>query len=244
MDENAVIISNVSRSFPKERKPVTAFQSLRGFIRKDWQDQLIALTNVNLTIKRGEKIGLIGNNGSGKTTLLKIIAGLMRASTGEVGIHGSMVLLSGLGMGMLEDLSVIDNVFLYGAIYGIARQEIKLVFDEIISWAELEGFEYAALKTLSSGMKARLAFSVVRMIKADILLIDEALSAGDIHFRKKTSAFFNHPDNRDRTFIVATHYLPFIEAFCSQTLWLHKGRTHSFGNTLEIVGQYQQKKGL
>jgi ABC-type polysaccharide/polyol phosphate transport system ATPase subunit len=243
MNENAIIINHVWRKFPKERKPRTAFQSVRSRIRGDDQNQLVALKDLCLAVKKGGKVGLIGNNGSGKTTLLKIVAGLMRATEGEITINGNMVLLSGLGMGMLDDLSVHDNVYLYGAIYGIRRQEIAETFDEIISWAEIEGFEYAPLKTLSTGMKARLAFSVVRKIKADIFLIDEALSAGDIHFREKTNAFFNHPDNQGRTFFVATHFLPFAENFCAETLWLHHGEAHMYGDSKSVVEEYSKYQG-
>ena len=160
-----------------------------------------ALNDINIEISKGEKIGIIGNNGSGKTTLLKVIAGMYEPNGGLVYVNGKVSFLAGFGIGMVDELSVKENVFLYGAIYGMERNKIKERFHEIIEWAELQDFVKAKLKTLSSGMKTRLAFSAARYIETEMFLIDEALSAGDKNFKLKCQEFFKSSRKSDKTML-------------------------------------------
>ena len=200
---------------------------------------IMALNDITIDLFRGEKIGIIGNNGSGKTTLLKVIAGLYGPSGGKLYVDGDVSFLAGFGIGMVDELSVVENVFLYGAIYGMERHKIKQNLHEIIEWADLQGFEKSKLKTLSAGMTTRLAFSAVRHIEADTFLIDEALSAGDKNFRRKCHDFFERSKQNDKTFVVATHDLDFVKMFCTRTLWLHKGRQMAFGETGDVLKAYR-----
>jgi ABC-2 type transport system ATP-binding protein len=199
-----------------------------------------ALNDINIEVLRGEKIGIIGNNGSGKTTLLKVISGIYPPNKGDVYRKGDVTLLTGLGMGMVDELSVEENVFLYGAIYGMDRKKIKEKFHEIIEWAELQNFVGAKVKNLSSGMKSRLAFSTTRYIETDIFLLDEALSAGDKTFREKCDDFFKKSKNNDTTFLIATHSLDFVRMFCNKTLWLHMNKQMAFGDTEMVLQQYEE----
>jgi ABC-type polysaccharide/polyol phosphate transport system ATPase subunit len=203
----------------------------------------VALRDINVEIRKGEKIGLIGDNGAGKSTLLKLVAKLYLPTTGELCVNGSVSLLSGLGIGMVDELSVQQNAFLYGAIYGLDRDLMKENLDEMLAWADLQNFKDAAFKTLSSGMKARLAFSISRHFSSDVNLFDEALSAGDQRFKDKCENVFESYKNGDKTFVFATHSMPFVKKICSKALWLHKGAQMAFGDAEKVLQQYEEFHG-
>jgi ABC-type polysaccharide/polyol phosphate transport system ATPase subunit len=235
---------NVSKVFAIKRSNETMFVALkRYFFNSSFNSKTFsALSDINIEVSKGDKIGIVGNNGSGKTTLLKIIAGLYRPNQGEVYINGDMILLSGLGLGMIDELSVRENTFLYGAIYGIDRQKIKEKLQEILDWAELGDFVEAKLQTLSSGMRIRLAFSTLRHFETDIFLLDEAFTAGDKNFKKKCEAVFESHQNSNKTFMIATHDLDFARMFCTKTLWLHKGKQMAYGETEKVLQLYIESK--
>jgi len=197
-----------------------------------------ALDDINIEARAGEIIGIVGENGAGKTTLLKTIAGLYHATGGRVEVHGELSLLAGLGVGMVDELSVADNIHLYGAICRLHRRTIKEQFDAIVRWAELDGFLDAELRTLSTGMRTRLAFAVAIHIESDLLLVDEAFSAGDKRFQEKCDLFFRETRNLRQAVLLATHNLDFVKAFCDRTLWLHKGRQMAFGPTGAVLSRY------
>ena len=237
-----VELRGVYREFPVRtgRRTLYAFgrDTLAGTTGRE--PPRVALSDVSLTAFRGDKIALIGNNAAGKSTTLKIIAGLLRPTRGSVHTMGDMVLLTSLGVGMMDEVSVLDNTLLYGALYGVEPARMRLAFEDIMEWAGMSGYEDAKLKTLSSGMRARLAFSIVRHIATDLFLIDEALSAGDVSFRARCRAFFDEPRNRDRTFIVATHDMEFARSFCTSALWLDQGRLLASGDSRIVVAQYEE----
>ena len=197
-----------------------------------------ALRQINLEIPRGDKIAVVGSNGSGKTTLLKLIAGLYLPTQGRIDVDGRVLLLRGVGTGMLDELSVAENLYLYGIIYGMERSSIEEKFDDVLEWAELTDFASAELRTLSSGMRARLAFSLTRHFDTDVFLLDEAFSVGDKDFREKYEEVFRNQKNGDRTYLIATHDLDFARMFCAKTIWLQKGRLMAFGETEKVLRQY------
>ena len=147
-------------------------------------------------------------------------------------------MLSGLGVGMLEEISVVENVYVYGMIYGLSKKVIEGNLQEILEWAELTDFSGEKLKSLSTGMKTRLAFSTFRYIKADVFLIDEALSAGDINFRKKCESVFDELQKSNHTFLVSSHDMKFIRKFCTKSLWLKKGNQVVFDATEKVLDMY------
>lgn len=237
-----VSLSSVRREFPVRTGRRTLYMFLRDWIRGSTSAEAprVALDDVSLTAEQGDRIALIGNNAAGKSTLLKIVAGLLRPTSGKVTAAGDMVLLTSLGVGMMDEVSVIENTLLYGALYGVEPARMRMAFDDIMDWAGMSGYENAKLKTLSSGMRARLAFSIMRHIATDLFLIDEALSAGDVAFRAKCRAFFDEPVNRDRTFIVATHDMEFVRSFCRTALWLDRGRVAAFGDSRIVASRYEE----
>ncbi len=226
-------------TFPHNTAPLTLYRQVERLTRRRAENRLRALDDLNFEIERGEWVGIVGNNGAGKTTLLKLIAGLYRPTGGILRVNGSAMLLSGLGIGMIGELTVRENVFLYGALYGISRPQLAQQFDEIIAWAELQDFVYAKFQTLSTGMRSRLAFSVARHAASAIHLQDEALTAGDKDFAAKCHAYYEAARASDRTFLIAAHDLSFIAKFCERTLWLAKGKQLAFGDTAEVLEKYR-----
>lgn len=202
------------------------------------QGRLKALSAVSFEIVRGEMVGLIGHNGAGKTTLLKLIAGIYAPNSGSIESTGSKVLLSGLGVGMVDDLTVKDNIHLYGSLCGLQQDRILGVYHEILDWAQLAKFEHTPLRNLSTGMRARLGFSIAMHNTAEILLIDEALSAGDKQFDAKCAEYFRALASRKTTAIVSTHDMSFVREHCKSTLWLEKGSLLAFGPTEQVLSQY------
>jgi ABC-type polysaccharide/polyol phosphate transport system ATPase subunit len=240
-----VDVRDVSRDFPPAVGQRTLFRVVREAMAGTHRraDPIRALREVSLTVHAGEKVALIGDNGAGKSTLLKVVAGLLRPTNGIVLTQGEKVLLTSLGGGMIDDVSVRDNTLLWGALYGVAPERMQELLDEVLEWAGMSGLAEAKLRTLSSGTRQRLAFSVVRHIATDIFLIDEALSAGDVHFRTKCRAFFDSDVNRKRTFLVATHDMEFARTFCRHALWLDRGQLVAFGDSGYIVDRYTEKQG-
>lgn len=231
------------KTFPRRAAPMTLFRQLEHLTRRTAQEKLYALCDVDFEIQRGEWVGIVGNNGSGKTTLLKLIAGLYPPTRGTLTVNGDVTLLSGLGVGMIGELTVRENIFLYGALHGIPRQQLAQRFQDIVTWAELQDFVHAKFQTLSSGMRARLAFSISRYTTRAIHLQDEALTAGDKDFARKCYAYYEQARASQRTFLIAAHDLNFIDKFCARTLWLAKGKQMAFGETAEVLAQYRASHG-
>lgn len=235
---------DLGKDFTTKNGPLTVFKTVHarllgsGMVNGTYR----ALEDISFTIEAGEKVALIGNNGSGKTTLLKTIAGLYKPNRGEVCVNGNVVLLAGLGVGMIDELSVKQNIFLYGAIYGLQKEYITEKYPEILEWAELQDFGKAQLRTLSSGMRSRLAFSTMRYVKSDIFLLDEALTAGDKNFKAKCQAYFHGPKIAETTLVIATHNLDFVKSICAKALWLDRGRVKGFGDSQTVVKEYKRFK--
>jgi ABC-type polysaccharide/polyol phosphate transport system ATPase subunit len=149
-----------------------------------------------------------------------------------------VILVAGLGIGMIDELTVEQNLLLYGAIHGVTRSDMRARIPEMLDWAELPGVRAAKLKTLSTGMRSRLAFAAMRTVETTIYLLDEVLTAGDRHFVKKCAAVFDEYRASPKTFVVATHNVAFARTFCTKVLWLHKGKPLAFGEPDSVLDQY------
>jgi len=219
----------------------TLFRFLRDRItgRHRIDDRRASLDGIDIEARAGEILGVVGENGAGKTTLLKTISGLYAPTAGRIELAGDVTLLAGLGAGMVDELTVADNIRLYGAICRLSRRAILDRFGYILEWAELERFVDAELRTLSTGMRTRLAFAIAMHVDSAVVLMDEAFSAGDKRFQEKCDQFFREAKTLRRAMVVATHNLEFVRQFCDQTLWLHKGKQMAFGPTADVLPRYE-----
>lgn len=190
--------------------------------------EFVALRNVSFSINEGELLGVIGANGAGKSTLLKVISGIMRPTTGTMGVNGSIASLLELGTGFDGDLTVKENTFLRGAMLGYTREFMNATYESIIEFAELKEFEDRKFSHLSSGMKSRLAFSIACLVRPDILILDEVLSVGDGAFRKKSETKMKEIIEGGATTILVSHSLPQIRRMATKVLWLDKGQQIAF----------------
>jgi ABC-type polysaccharide/polyol phosphate transport system ATPase subunit len=241
-DRDCVIrMKNLTKLFPSGTSRHSLFRLMMGKVSRRWSPEMFpALRSINLEVKRSERVAVVGDNGSGKSTLLRIVAGLHRPTSGTVETRGAKTLLAGLGVGMMDELTVEGNVFLYGAMHGISRQELREGIGEILEWADLREFRQVPLKWLSTGMRSRLAFSVTRCIVADIYLLDEALAAGDQSFREKCDLVFKSHARRGTTMLIASHDFDFVERHCTKTLWLDHGQQASLGPTAHVLELYRE----
>lgn len=198
----------------------------------------IVLDNISLTIKRGEKIGIIGANGSGKSTILKLISGILQPTTGVVRVKGKIAPLIELGAGFDSELAVIDNIILYGVMLGYSQSEMKTRAKNILEFAELEHCALVPVKGLSSGMTARLGFAIATDVKPDILILDEVLSVGDISFKNKCSQRMEEFWQDHVTVLLVSHSMSMIRKNCYKTIWMEQGRIKMIGATDNVVDEY------
>lgn len=198
-------------------------------IRRRKKEVFTALDNIDLTIYKGEKVGIIGRNGSGKTTILKIIAGITTPNEGTVKTYGKVVSLIDLEAGFHPDLSGEENIFLNGLIIGMSKKEIEEKFQDIIDFADIGQFIDAPLYTYSEGMKLRLGFSIAVSADPDILILDESISVGDQNFQKKTSAKIEEFFQAGKTILVVSHWIEFLEKHCERFVWMNKQKNDATG---------------
>ncbi len=215
---------------------VGVFQLLSGK-RFDYEE-FWALKSVSFTVGKGESLGVIGENGSGKSTLLKVIANILRPDRGSVRVNGRLASILELGVGFHPDLTVKENIYVYGSIMGLKNRVIKERMSSILKFSELERFKNAKLKNLSSGMQMRLGFSVAIETNPDIFLIDEALAVGDMEFQQKCIDKFKEFRREKKTLILVSHALDLVREFCEKTLLLSRGEVIGYGETGKVIDQY------
>lgn len=241
-DALAVRLSEVSVRFqvPTEQVGTLKEYVIRGLqgrrisYRKFW-----ALRDINLRVRRGESLGIIGRNGAGKSTLLKVIARVLRPTTGRVQVRGNVAPLIGLGAGFHPELTGRENVALNGAMLGFSRGQMEEKFDRIVEFAELGPFIDAALRSYSSGMVMRLGFAVATEVHPDILIIDEVLAVGDEAFREKCRARMAAFRDEGTTILFVSHALDSIRSTCDRAIWVEEGRIRQWGPVGEVVEAYR-----
>ena len=200
-----------------------------------------ALKDVSFDIKKGERVALLGLNGAGKSTLLKVIAGVLKATEGSVSKRGVLVPLLELGAGFDPQYTGAENIFLYGAMLGYPKAFLKEKYDEIVEFSELGDFIHVPVKNYSSGMRARLGFSIATLVEPDILILDEVLSVGDVKFRKKSEARIKAMFDKGITVLFVSHNLKQVRSLCTRAIWLEKGRVVEDG-PVETVSEHFEKK--
>ncbi len=206
--------------------------------RRSYHSDFTALENISLTVKQGETFGIIGPNGAGKSTLLKIIANTLRPTSGEIRRNGRIAALLELGAGFNPELTGEENIFLTAYLMGLTKAEIESKKREIIEFSELDDFISRPVKTYSSGMHVRLAFSIATSVNPDILIIDEALAVGDQHFQKKSVDRLVEFKKGGKTIVFCSHSLYLVQELCNRTMWLHGGRVQRIGETSKVLNAY------
>ena len=238
MDPSIIEFRGVSKSYPIYRSPGDRLRELATFNRGKWHRDFHALSGVSFEIARGETFCIVGENGSGKSTTLQLMAGIMQPTSGEVVVRGRISALLELGAGFNHEFSGRDNVYLNAAIMGFSQREIDQKFRDIEAFAEIGEFIHQPVKTYSSGMVVRLAFAVAIHLDPDILLVDEALSVGDIYFRQRCMRKVNELRARGVTIVFVSHATADVKAIGDRTMWLEKGRLREIGDTEHVVSMY------
>ena len=243
MDNTVVRAWDVSMKFHPAENPTSsvkefATRKVKGDIkyRDFW-----ALRNVSFDLQKGEVLGIIGTNGSGKSTLLKIISGIMKPTEGYVETVGNIAPMLELGSGFELEMTGRENIYLNGAILGYSEELINEHYEEIVDFSELEQFINAPIRTYSSGMLARLAFSVATVIRPDILIVDEILSVGDDSFQAKSGAKMMEIMNGGSTVIFVSHIMDDIRRICKNVLWLNNGEARMLGPADEVCDAYENR---
>ena len=238
--EFSIRCDNVSVTYRTsvERKPTLKTAVRRLGRRQRSVREVKALKNVNFRVKRGAVYGVVGTNGAGKSTLMRTITGILPPTEGRVEVRGRVSTLLALGVGFNKELTGRENVVLGGMAAGIPREAMEERYEEIVGFAELEDFMDMPMRTYSSGMYARLGFSVAVHMEPDILVIDEALSVGDAKFRKKSSDKMRQLCDDDRTIILVTHALGTVKKLCDRAIWIHKGEIVMKDRATQVVRDY------
>lgn len=198
----------------------------------------LVLDHIDLEVKVGDKLGIIGANGSGKSTLLKVISGILEPTTGSVRVRGQIAPLIELGAGFDPDISVTDNIILYGIMLGFGRKEMKTKIFSILEFSELYDYALVPVKALSSGMVARLGFAIATDVQPEILILDEVLSVGDESFKQKCKRRMDKLWDDQATVLVVSHDLEFMKQACDRAIWIEQGRIKFAGTINEAVDYY------
>ncbi|MDD6272343.1 MAG: ABC transporter ATP-binding protein [bacterium] len=200
-----------------------------------------AVKGVSFEIPKGQILGICGKNGSGKSTLLRAISGIFSPDSGSINLHGNSISLLSIGVGFQKQLTGYENIYLSGMLLGYSKEEIDKRVDEIIEFSELGDFIYKPVRSYSSGMYSKLAFSITAILETDIILIDEVLSVGDIHFKEKSyNKMKELISDSNRTVVIVSHSSKTIEELCDKVIWLHEGLIKKEGKPKEIMAEYEE----
>jgi len=239
MSEYAIEVNNLSIYY----KGLKSYSIKKNFFNKRQKREPVfeAVKNVSFKVKKGEILGLVGKNGSGKSTMLRAIAGIFSPNKGSIDLHGNSVSLLAIGVGFQRELSGRENIVLSGLLLGFSERYIQEKMDEIIEFSELGSFIDAPVRTYSSGMYSKLAFSITAILETDIMLIDEVLSVGDIRFKRKSYAKMKELiTNNDRTVVIVSHDSKTITDLCDKVLWINDGEVVQYGEAKEVLKAYQE----
>ena len=240
MSETAIRVSNLKKMYKLYDRNINRLKDSLGLTKKKCYKEHYALNDISFEIKKGECIGIIGTNGAGKSTILKIITGVLNPTEGEVEINGRISALLELGAGFNQEYTGIENVYLNGTMIGFSKEEIDAKLDAILEFADIGDFVYQPVKTYSSGMFVRLAFAVAINIEPEILIVDEALSVGDVFFQAKCYRKFEEFKKMGKTILFVSHDLASINTYCDRAILLNKGTKVKEGTPKEIIDIYKK----
>lgn len=239
MKENAIEIKNLCISY-RGLKSYSIKKSLLHFHRNK-VDEFQAIRNVSFNVPKGNILGIVGKNGSGKSTMLNAIAGIFDPDSGTIDLKGNSVSLLSIGVGFQRELTGRENIILSGMLLGFSEKAVRERMEEIIEFSELGKFIDAPVRTYSSGMYSKLAFSITAILETDIMLIDEVLSVGDARFKKKSyNKMKQLISDESRTVVMVSHDTKTLDGLCDEILWLHDGEIKMYGNTKEVLEKYEE----
>jgi ABC-type polysaccharide/polyol phosphate transport system ATPase subunit len=237
---NAIEMSDVSLHFPRGKSLI---RSLRNLMRRGdsaGKGSFTALNKINLEVKKGEVLGVIGRNGSGKSTMLRVIAGIYRADQGEVKVSGRTSLLAGVNVGFNQNLTGRENVHLYGSILGHSKEDLDEMMADILDFSEIGDFIDQPLRTYSSGMKARLGIAIASAVEPEVLLIDEVLGVGDPQFREKSKKRILDLVTNTGTVVMVSHSFSLMTEICNRVLLIDNGKVAAIGDASEVISAYYE----
>lgn len=240
MEELAIRVSDVSKMYKLYDKASDRLKESLGLTRQKKYKEHYALKNINFEVKKGETVGIIGTNGSGKSTILKIITGVLNPTEGEVQVNGRISALLELGAGFNMEYTGLENVYLNGTMLGFSEAEIDERLDTILDFADIGDFIHQPVKSYSSGMFVRLAFAVAINIDPDILIVDEALSVGDVFFQAKCYRKFEEFKNEGKTILFVSHDLGSISKYCDRSILINKGVKLAEGTPKAMIDMYKK----
>lgn len=218
--------------------------SLKSLIKRSKKKpakEFVAVKGVSFSVEEGDVVGIIGKNGSGKSTMLRSIAGVFSPNSGSIDIKGHSVSLMAIGVGFEKKLSGRENIMLSGLLLGFTEKQMREKMDAIIEFSELGDFIDRPVKTYSSGMHSKLAFSITAMLETDIMLIDEVLSVGDVKFKKKSYQKIKQLiQDKNRTVLIVSHNSDTLRKLCNKLLWLHEGELRMYGDTEDVLKEYEE----
>ena len=239
MSEYAIEVENLCIQY----KGIQSFSLKNGLFggKRSKAPVVEAVKNVSFKLEKGEILGIVGKNGSGKSTLLRAIAGIFSPNSGSIDLHGHSISLLSIGVGFQKELSGRENILLSGLLLGFTEEQIREKEDAIIAFSELGKFIDSPVRTYSSGMYSKLAFSITAILETDIILIDEVLSVGDPRFKKKSYAKMKELiDDKDRTVVIVSHDTKAVNSLCTKILWINDGEFVKFGDASEVLPEYEQ----
>jgi len=237
--EPAIIAKDISKTFHiSEDSHNTVKHRLFNLFNPPKRKDVLALKLTSLEIQKGECVGLLGRNGCGKTTMTKVLAGVYPTDTGFIKINGSTMLMN-LGVGMSHELTARENIYVSGSVLGLKIKEVDQLFDEIVEFAEIRSFIDTKVKFFSSGMMARLAFSIAVKAGADIMFLDEIFSVGDMKFQEKAVKIFESSWIQGKTVILVSHGMEVIRKYCNRSAFMKNGQIEFFGDTEKAIELYR-----
>jgi len=241
-EKNVISVSDLGVKFHLSEQKVDNLKEyvIRILKRQMRYKEFWALRDVSFSVNRGERVAILGLNGAGKSTLLKVIAGVLKATEGKVTKSGVLVPLLELGAGFDPQYTGAENIYLYGAMLGYSKAFLKEKYDEIVEFSELGDFIHVPLKNYSSGMRARLGFSIATLVEPDILILDEVLSVGDAKFRKKSEKRIKQMFDKGTTVLFVSHNLSQVRSLCTRAIWLEGGHVVEDGPIEEVADHFEQ----
>ena len=238
--ENAITVKDVTKIYKLYDKPIDRLKEALNPFHKEYHKKFYALNNLSFEVKKGETVGIIGTNGSGKSTILKIITGVLTPTTGEVEVNGVISALLELGAGFNMDYTGIENIYMNGTMMGFSKKEMDAKLQEILDFADIGDFVYQPVKTYSSGMFVRLAFALAINVEPEILIVDEALSVGDVFFQSKCYRRMEEIRQKGTTILMVTHDMGSIIKYCDKVVLLNKGNFVAEGAPGHMVDLYKK----